>query len=67
MLDIKSIRERNERRKKDPAINYQYGCSGRHRGSCGEGLHHHHDERCDPPVTVDIDMLLIEIELLTNR
>ena len=24
----------------------QWGCKGEHRGPCGEGLHHHHDEKC---------------------
>lgn len=26
----------------------QSGCEGKHRGSCGEGLHHHHDQDCWP-------------------
>lgn len=37
---------------------YQWGHDGRHRGrgtpDCPRELHHHHDERCDPPPIVKL-------------
>ena len=57
--ELDACRERNDKRKLDPRIHYQWGCDGRTRGV------HHHDDRCDPPVTVDIDALLAEVRRLT--
>ena len=33
---------------------YQFGHAGRHRGRCGEGLHHHHDSFCTEPTDAEL-------------
>lgn len=41
---------------------YQWGHEGRHHGigtpDCPRDLHHHHDERCDPPPIVRLLALM---------
>lgn len=66
--ELASIEQRNKKRKKNPAVHYQWGCAGTHRGrgtkSCPAEPHHHHDDRCEPPVTVDVDTLVAEVKRL---
>ncbi len=50
----------------DKADAKQAGCAGRHRGPCGEGLHHHHDENCFPDLLARATMRPL-LELLRQR
>ena len=66
---LNAIRERWAKREGDPRFTYQSGCAGSHarngamhRGPCGEGLHHHHDDRCAPSPSEDLRTLLAEVE-----
>lgn len=69
--ELDAIRERWAARDGDPRFTYQSGCAGSparngamHRGPCGEGLHHHHDDRCAPSPNEDVLALLAEIDRL---
>lgn len=72
--ELTAIRERWAKRESDPRFNYQSGCAGSparngamHRGPCGEGMHHHHDERCAPSPSEDVLALLAEIDRLRPK